>query len=67
MNTRFLENIKNWRARLSKLNQSHKVWLMFLLLIPYLIICLLQDSSYWIWRKTFDAIKWFDTVIKRKT
>lgn len=66
MNTRFLENIKNWRARLSKLNQSHKVWLMFLLLVPYLIIVLLQDSSYWIWRKTFDAIKWFNTVIKRK-
>lgn len=67
MKTRFLENIKNWRARLSKLNKSHKVWLMFLLLVPYLIIVLLQDSSYWIWRKTFDSIKWFDTVIKRKT
>lgn len=67
MKTRFLENIKNWRARLSKLNKSHKVWLMFLLLVPYLIIVLLQDSSYWIRRKTFDSIKWFDTVIKRKT
>ena len=53
--------------RIREHNKKVKVWLMFVLLVPYLIICFLHDGCYWLWRKTGFAIDWLNAIIKRKT
>ena len=62
-----MEYIKGCFLRLREQNKEVKVWLMFVLLVPYLIISFLHDSSYWLWRKTGFVIDWLNAVIKRKT
>lgn len=60
-------SVKNVFSRVKSHNKKIKVWLMFLLLIPYLIIGAIHDVSYWMWRKTGLAIDWFHKIVQRKT
>jgi len=59
--------MKKYYFRIKEHNKKVKVWLMFILLMPFLIICFLHDASYWLWRKTALVIDWFNVVIQRKT
>ena len=62
-----MEYIKGCFLRLKKQNKEVKIWLMLVLLVPYLIICFLHDGGYWLWRKTGFVIDWLNAIIKRKT
>ena len=62
-----MEYIKCCFLRLKKQNKEVKIWLMLVLLVPYLIICFLHDGGYWLWRKTGFVIDWLNAIIKRKT
>ena len=62
-----MEYLRGCILRIREHNKKVKVWLMFVLLVPYLIICFLHDGCYWLWRKTGLAIDWLNAIIKRKT
>lgn len=52
--------------RIKNRNKTVKLWLVFLLLVPYLIICFLHDFSYWLFRKTALWIDWLNAIVKRR-
>ncbi len=62
-----MEYLRGCFLRIRQHNKKVKVWLMFVLLVPYLVISFLHDSSYCLWRKTGFAIDWLNAIIKRKT
>ena len=62
-----MEYLRGCILRIREHNKEVKVWLMLVLLVPYLIICFLHDGGYWLWRKTGLAIDWLNAIIKRKT
>jgi hypothetical protein len=62
-----MEYLSGCFLRIKKHNKKVKVWLMFLLVVPYLIVCFIRDLAGWTFNQTDKLIYWFEEVIKRKT